>query len=309
MATWSFCEGAWQAGDCESASCRWFQLSASDSDALQSLAPRFGLHPLAVEDCLSRLLHPPKLDEFRDHLFIVLVAVVDGPAASVDELDVFLGRDFLITYADVPLPEVEAVALALSQGRPVRPGADGLFYEIADRMVDGILPEVNALSARLEALETAVLQSGAHGLQSHEVVESRARAGHIRRLLSSQLTATQRLARGEFPYVAEANRIYFRDVYDHLVRVDIALEAVREDAEVVLSTYLAAVNNRMNEVMKVLSVVAALALPATVISGIFGTNFDNVPGLHSNWGFVAMIVGMASLAGSMALYFRRRGWF
>ncbi len=91
--------------------------------------------------------------------------------------------------------------------------------------------------------------------------------------------------------------------------MDLALEGVREDAEVALSTYLSAINNRMNEVMKVLSVVSALALPAVVITGIFGTNFDNVPGLHSNWGFTVMIGSMTGIAGGLAYYFRRRGWF
>ena len=93
------------------------------------------------------------------------------------------------------------------------------------------------------------------------------------------------------------------------MRIDLALEGVREDAEMGLSTYLSSLNNRMNEVMKVLSVVAALALPGTVISGIFGTNFDNVPGLHSNWGFALMMSGIIGLAAGMAWYFKRRDWW
>jgi magnesium transporter len=109
--------------------------------------------------------------------------------------------------------------------------------------------------------------------------------------------------------VLESNQIYFRDIYDHLVRIDLALEGVREDAEMAMSTYLSNLNNRMNEVMKVLSLVAALALPAAVITGVFGTNFDNVPGLHSNWGFALMLGGMAAIAISMGVYFRRRGWW
>ena len=309
MATWSFCDGRWREGDCLDAALRWFQLDGQDPDALHALARRFNLHPLAVEDCISEILHPPKIDEFDGYLFLVLVAVTHGMSATVDELDAFLGRDFLITYSDVPLPEVDAVGEAMAAGRPLRPGADGLFYEIADRVVDGILPEVNELATQLEKMETDVLRGGAGRMASHQIVEVRAHAGEIRRLLSPQLTAIQRLSRGESEFISEANRIYFRDIYDHMVRVDLALESVRDDAEVVLSTYLAAINNRMGEVMKVLSVVAALALPATVISGIFGTNFDNVPGLHSNWGFVGMIAGMAALATGMALYFRRRRWF
>jgi magnesium transporter len=184
-----------------------------------------------------------------------------------------------------------------------------LLYEIADRLGDGVMPELNALAERLDALESSALDHPEDSRTSHQVVNLRAHAGRIRRYLGPELAAIQRIARGEFEEVSEANRIYFRDVYDHLVRVDMALEAVREDAEVVLSTYLSAVNNRMGEVMKVLSVVAALALPATVIAGIFGTNFESVPGLHSNWGFAGMLVAMAALVGGMGLYFKRRGWW
>jgi magnesium transporter len=198
---------------------------------------------------------------------------------------------------------------ALRQGVTVRPGADGIVYEVLDRTVDAILPEVNLLSDRLDAIQQEVLTSGGRGGENQAILAVRSRAGQIRRLLTPQLTVMQRLSRGEFKEISVANRIYFRDIYDHMVRVDFAMEGIREDAEVVMSTYLTALNNRLSEVMKVLTVVGALALPAVVIAGIFGTNFDNVPGLHSNWGFAVMIAAMAGLAGGMALYFRSKGWF
>lgn len=309
METWSFVGGRWQPGEEPAGTLRWFNVTGPE-DGLEALAGRFSLHTLAVEDCRSRLVHAPKIDEFGDYLFIVVQTLVpagDGPMAQ--ELDVFLGRDFVITYQDDPGPATGAVVDALGKGIALRPGTDGLFYEIADRAVDSILPQVHRLAERLEAIQDQVLEiSGNHGAHQ-SILAVRAKAGQIRRLLTQQLTVFQRLSRGEFPEVAEPNRIYFRDIYDHLVRIDLALEGLREDTEVALGTYLSAVNNRLSEVMKVLSVVGALALPASVIAGIFGTNFDNVPGLHSNWGFAAMIGAMAGLAGSMALFFRRRGWF
>ena len=309
METWSCIDGRWQRGDREDAQLRWFHVSGGAHEELETLAERFGLHPLAIEDCLSPLIHPPKIDEFGDHLFIVVLALNGDDVTATEEVDVFLGRTFLITYADTALPEIEAARRVLDSGIQVRSGPDGLLYELADRLVDGILPEINQLSDRLDGIENEVLKGSPGPSASHQVVELRAQAGQVRRMFGPQLTLFQRLSRGEFSYISDPNRVYFRDIYDHMVRVDLALEAVREDAEVVLSTYLSALNNRMNEVMKVLSVVAALALPANVISGVFGTNFDNVPGLHSNWGFIVMLTGMASLAIGMALYFRRRGWF
>ena len=280
-----------------------------DADDLDQLASRFGLHPLSVEDCLSQLLHAPKIDEFENHLFVVLYAFVPTPSGpEPTELDVFLGNDFIITYQDQRIPATAVVAEHLTRGLTVRPGADGLFYEVADVLTDAILPQVNQLSEQLDQIQDAVLERP-DSEYNRRTLTLRSHAGRIRRLIIPQIASFQRLSRGEFRHVAEPNRIYFRDVYDHLIRVDIALETLREDAEVALNTYLSVLNNRMNEVMKVLSVVGALALPAIVIAGVFGTNFDNVPGLHSNWGFLTMMASMVGLAGGMAYYFRRRGWF
>ena len=311
METWSLIEGHWRPGDEPAGTARWHHVGGrAGEEDLHALAERYGLHPLAIEDCLSPLLHTPKIDEFEDHIFVVAASLVapEGPEA-IEEIDIFLGADYLITWVDRETPEVRATIEALGNGVHLRPGADGLLYELLDRVVDGILPEVDALAQLIDEVETEVLAGRAETAASHRVVALRAQAGRIRRMLVPQMSVIQRLARGEFSQVSQPNAIYFRDVYDHMIRVDLSLESVREDAEVVLSTYLSAMNNRMSEVVKVLSVVAALALPATVISGVFGTNFDNVPGLHSNWGFVLMIAGMAGLAGGMALYFRRRGWF
>ena len=309
MQTWSFSNGAWTSGERADASLRWFSLCGSDSDDLAALAGRFDLHPLSVEDALSLRVRAPKIDEFPNHLFIILLAPIPGPdGPTLEEVDVFLGADFLITYTDRPIPEVDAVRDAVRTGRPLRPGADGVVYEIADRVVDAFLPEIHGIADRLDAMENNILENPDDRMHSHRVVELRANAGQLRRYLGPQLNVMQRLSRGEFVYVAEGNRIYFRDIYDHHVRIDLSLEGIRDDAEVALSTYLSALNNRMSEVMKVLSIVAALALPASVISGIFGTNFDNVPLLHARWGFVLMMTMMVGLASSMAFYFRRKGW-
>ncbi len=310
METWSLLEGHWVHGDDPGAAARWHHVDGRANADLHTLAERYRLHPLAVEACLSTAVHTPKVDEFADHIFIVVVSLVkaEGPDA-LEEIDIFLGADYLITWIDRDTPEMRATIEALDNGVTLRPGTDGLLYELLDRLVDGILPEVDTLAELIEGVETEVLAGREQATASHRVVGLRAQAGRIRRMLAPQMSVMQRLARGEFSQVSQPNAIYFRDVYDHMIRADLSLESVREDAEVVLSTYLSAMNNRMNEVMKVLSVVAALALPATVISGVFGTNFDNVPGLHSNWGFVLMLTGMAGLASGMALYFRRRGWF
>jgi magnesium transporter len=312
MQVWSYDDGAWQQGDRASAKLRWFDLTAGDDAALADLAVRYQLHPLTIEACRTKLLHAPKVDDFGEYLFIVLQGVrngLDGP--THEELDAYLGADFLITYEEDRDPAgggVVGVDSALRTGIGVRPGVDGIFYEIADRIVDALLPQITALGEQLDAIDEQVL-GGQHAEHQRRILRLRADAGRMRRVLTPQLTVMQRLGRDEFAQVAPGNRVYFRDIYDHLVRIDLGLEGLREDAEVALSTYLSAFNNRVSDVMRVLTVVGSLALPASLIAGIFGTNFTNVPLLHDDWGFAAMISAMVAVAGSMALYFHTKGWF
>ncbi len=312
MRIWSCIDGRWRETGSEGPVPRWYDLSGDDREQLKALGERFGLHPLAIEDCLAPHLHTPKIDDFGEYLFLIVAAMVPtATRAEMEELDLFLSRDFLITFHDGPEapPSIAQVAQALAQGVTIRPGVDGLMYEIIDRSVDAILPRVSAMSEELDAIEDRIVTEGVAGMDHHRVLELRSLAGRVRRLIVPEQNLMLRFGRGEFALIQPANQVYFRDIYDHLVRVDMALEELREDAEVALSTYLSALNNRMNEVMKVLAVVGALALPATVITGIFGTNFDDIPGLHSNWGFAAMMAAMAAIAGSMAYIFHRRGWF
>ncbi len=312
MRVWSNDNGRWAAGDAGHG-LRWFDLCKDDAAALHELAAALGLHPLAVDDCLSPYLHTPKLEDFGNYLFIILADLVatEGANPVLQELDVFLGKDFLVTYHDRPEEPaaIAAVARAIEQGLNTRPGASGLFYEVADRTVDAMIPIVTALGEELDSIEDHILVAGRLGEDHRRVMSQRALAGKVRRLLTPELQFMVRLGRGEFTVIEASDRPYFRDVYDHLLRVDLALEELREDTEVALSMYLSALNNKLNEVMKVLAVVSALALPGTLITGVFGTNFDNVPGLHSQEGFALMVGSIVGVAIGMAYFFRKRHWF
>jgi len=311
MRVWSQVDGRWCEGESGNGP-HWFDLNRADEATLRDLAARYALHQLAIDDCLSPYFHTPKLEDFGAYLFIILGGIAEGrEEPELEELDVFLGETFLITYHDAsdPPPAVAAVEAALRQGQALRPGASGLFYEVADRAVDAIIPRVIEMGASLDEVQEAILTTAGARESYGMVLSRRSLTGRLRRMLAPQQQAMLRLGRDEFPMIPESNRPYFRDVYDHMLRVDLLLEEIREDTEVALSMYLSALNNRLSEVMKVLAVVSALALPGTVITGIFGTNFDNVPGLHSTWGFGLMMAAIAGFAGGMALYFRRRGWF
>ena len=311
MRVWSFEDGHWVDGE-RGDGPYWFDLHHGDAEKLRDLARRFGLHHLAVEDCLSPYFHTPKLEEFEEYLFIILGGMSEeSEQPELEELDIFLGKQFLITYHDPATqpPAIAGLTSALRARQTVRPFTSGLFYEVADRAVDAIIPRVIEMGELLDDAEETILNGADARDTNRRVLARRTLAGNLRRMLAPQQQAMLRLGRDEFPMIPEPARPYFRDVYDHLLRVDLMLEEIREDTEVALSMYLSSLNNRLSEVMKVLAVVSALALPGTLITGIFGTNFDNVPGLHSNWGFALMMLAIAGSAAGMGLYFQRRGWF
>ncbi|MEO8539525.1 MAG: magnesium transporter CorA family protein [bacterium] len=304
-------DGHWGEGDAGQG-LRWYDLCGKDEAALRDLGAKLHLHPLAIDDCLSPYLHTPKLEDFGEYLFVILADLVEGDTEpTVQELNVFLGKEFLLTYHDLETEPsaITALVKAIEQGLNTRQGTSGLLYEVADRTVDAMLPTVTKMSEDLDVIEDHILVSGRFGQDHRQVMAQRSLAGKLRRLLTPELQYMIRLGRGEFAVIDPSDRPYFRDVYDHLLRVDLTLEALREDTEVALNMYLSALNNKMNEVMKVLAVVSALALPGTLITGIFGTNFDNVPGLHSQEGFLLMIVSIAGVALGMAYFFKRRHWF
>ncbi|MEX2081043.1 MAG: CorA family divalent cation transporter, partial [Dehalococcoidia bacterium] len=209
MRVWSFSGGNWASGDAEGDVLRWFDIDGPPDRAdFEAIAERYGLHPLAVEDCLSLNSHAPKIEDFGDHLFIVIHGFELGPDGPEPvEFDVFLGTDFLVTYSDVPVSVCAEVERALGSGQSVRPGTDGLFYEIFDRVVDDLVPLADTLSAKLEGVQAEALETGnVSPATNHHVLEIRARAGRLRRLLITQTLIAQRLGRGELPCIHDENR-------------------------------------------------------------------------------------------------------
>jgi len=176
MRIWSNIDGHWRETQTETPAPRWYDLAREDAEYLKALGERFGLHPLSIEDCLSPYVHTPKIDDFGDHLFLVAAAMVPGSTQpEPEELDLFLGQDFLVSYHDGPEapPSIAEVAGALSKGVSVRPGLDGLMYEIIDRSVDAIIPRVSAMSEELDDIEDRMSVEGRRGGDHHSCARMR----------------------------------------------------------------------------------------------------------------------------------------
>jgi magnesium transporter len=194
-------------------------------------------------------------------------------------------------------------------GHPLERGAGFLAHSILDRLVDQLLPAVESLDEHLDQVEIRVLARPSLD-QLRATLLLRRNALRLRHAVLAERDMVNRLARGEFPeLIPEEALIFFRDIYDHLVRGETLVEGLRDLADGVLNTYLSSVNNRSNEVMKAMSIVAVIFLPLTLIASVFGTNLDySLFGASFDGGFYLMLAFMLLIAGALVYYFKKRGW-
>lgn len=290
----------------------WVDFETTDRREGELLASLFRFHPLAIDDCYNAHVDPAKIDDYGTYLFLVIQGVryfAQGARLETTELDLFLGPNYVVSFHQFPFPGVAALAQRVEQSAiTLERGADFLAHTLIDVLVDEFLPVVQALDDTVETLEEQVLaQPQPAVLQSIMLV--RRNAQRLRRAALPQRDVVNRLARGEFPsLVRDDMRIYFRDIYDHIIRVEQMVEDLRDLAEGALNTYLSAVNNRLNEVMKALSLAAVVFLPMSLLAGIWGMNFEHMPELGWSWAYFAALgtIGLTGVA-SWAV-FRLRGW-
>jgi magnesium transporter len=279
------------------------------------LTETLGFHPLAVDDALVET-HVPKVDDWGSYLYIALHAVhIDlngGPPLSTHELDFFLGEHYLVSHHDDPVPAVNRVWDRCQRDhRHVESDADHLTYLIADELAAGYMQVFEDMDDALDALEDEIFEGAGRGTLERIFVLKRAIL-NLRRVLGPQREVLNRLARDDYAVIDPRDRVYFRDVYDHLVRLYDINESMRDQVGGAVDTYLSVINNRMNDIMKTLTIITALFAPITFVTGFYGMNFFG-PTLHlaawTNWLPFGIVLGVvAFLPLGMWLWIRRRGW-
>lgn len=292
----------------------WVDLEGADAAEARSILDGvFHFYHLAVDDCLNPHVDTPKIDDYGDYLFIIAQGIrfhARSERLETTELDLFLGTNYVVSFHSHRLAAVDDVRRRAGEDGPLAGrGADFLVHTLLDGLVDQFQPVVEEMDQVVDALEEAVLANPQRRVLQ-EILVLKRNALRLRRALLPGRDVVNRFARGEFPrLVGEETHMYFRDIYDHVVRVEEMVEGLRDLAESVLSTYLSSINNRMNEVMKVLSIVATIILPLTLIAGIYGTNFENLPELGWQWGYFGMLGAMAVITLGLIAFFRWRRWF
>lgn len=280
------------------------------------LRDTFGFHPLAIEDAL-RQSHVPKLDDWGEYLYVVLHTVQldrqsDGGLDTL-EVDVFLGKSYIVTHHDKPIEAIERAWTACQRDeRHLKSGPDHLLYRIADEIAASYMPVVEKMDEVIDQIEGHIFNR-----PSPDTVERifslKRGVLQLRRILGPQREVLNKLARDDYTMIDPKDRIYFRDVYDHLVRLHDITESVRDLVSGSLDTYLSVVNNRMNDIMKTLTIVTTLFMPLSFITGYFGMNFfqPTEPALDPWTGLPMFLIALAITILTpigMMVFIRRRGW-
>jgi magnesium transporter len=293
----------------------------ADAATFARLGERLGLHPLALEDVLN-VPQRPKVERFDKHVFVVmrtmrLDAPREGPASAAaaiidEQVSVFFGADWVVTIqerSDGDCFGSVRAALRQARGRVREAGADYLAYLLIDAVVDAYFPVIDALAERMHALEEQALGAAASPATLLSLTRLRHDLIGVRRAVWPMREVVTVLQREESPLVAAETRVFLRDAYDHAVQALEIVESLRETAVSVMEVFLSVQNQRLNEVMKVLTVIATIFIPLTFIASIYGMNFKHMPELEWRWGYPAVVAGMALTAAGMIVYFKRRGWW
>ncbi len=279
------------------------------------LRQTFGFHPLAVDDALEET-HVPKVDDWEEYVYLVLHAVVfdpqDDEPVNTLELDIFLGKNYLVTYQAQPIEAVDRVWTACHRDeRHLQKGTTHLLYTLTDELVADYMPVVEGMDEAIDQIEDQVFDNPGPSLLERIFTLKRALL-HLRRIIMPQREVLNKLARGDFAVIDPEDRIFFRDVYDHLVRLYDITESLRDLMGGALDTYLSVVSNRMNEVMKTLTVITTLFMPISFLAAFFGMNFFQPVAPKevwtSHWAFILMIVAMVLVPVGMYLWMRKRAW-
>ncbi len=289
---------------------RWIRVEGIHNvDVLSEIGRIFALHPLTIEDILDTT-HRPKIEDFEDYSFILAKALYESNGNIINEQLSIIVRPSLVislheTGSDLFVPLTNR--LRAGKGRIRQMKADYLVYALLDTLVDNYFVVLEEMGETIESVEEQIAVSSRENsikpIQEirKNLIQMRRAAWPLRDLLND-------LAIGNIPFVGESIRIYYKDVHDHAIQAADTTEIYRETLTELLTIYLTATSNRLNEVMKVLTIITTIFMPLTVIAGIYGMNFEHMPELKWQFGYPAVLLLMLAIALLMLFFFRKKRW-
>ncbi|MEH7125621.1 magnesium/cobalt transporter CorA [Bacillus sp. JJ1503] len=282
----------------------WIDFESPTEEETNLLKTHFNFHPLAIDDCLH-LLQRPKLDYYEGYDFYV-IHTLNQHTLLPEEVDVFVGKNFIVTFHLTPSSEITIVRQKLlANDLHYKKGALHLFYQLMDKIVDEYFPAVYKIEDELNEIE---LKDAKKDLMN-DVFEIRSQLLKLRRTIFPMRELLYRILNSERVIIPKDERMYFMDIYDHLLKLSEMIESNREMTNDIRDSYISLNSDRMNNIMKTLTVMSSIFIPLTFIASIYGMNFEYMPELTWKWGYFG-ILGVMLLVGSTLLFVLwRMGWF
>ncbi|MEW5975477.1 MAG: magnesium/cobalt transporter CorA [Acidobacteriota bacterium] len=302
----------------DGATVRWINLDGvHDTGLLEQIGNRFGIHPLVLEDIVNTDQRP-KIEQYEDFVFVVLKMLRytdERRTVEGEQISILLGSRLVISFQERPGDVFDPIRQRIQarDSRIRKSGADYLVYRLLDTIVDNYFVILEKLGERIEDLEAELInRPSRESLQ--EIYHLKREVMYLRKSVWPLREICNSLEREDSPLVTESTEVFLRDLYDHTIQVMDTLENFRDMLTGMLEIYMSSMSQRMNEVMKVLTIIATIFIPLTFIAGIYGMNFDpesspwNMPELKWRWGYPLAMAVMVLLAVSMVVYFRKKKW-
>ena len=286
----------------------WLHFDTPTEEELDFLKENFAIHHLTIEDIVNQNQRP-KIEPFENYVYLAIHPLRREAKWEIEpsELDLLLGRGWIVSVHYGPLPGLinnsqlhERIPAALGRG------ADFLLYTLVDLVVDSYFPVMDDVEDKIESLEDRLLLR-AHPGDMNRLLSLKRSIVHIRRAVTPQREVLNQLTRHDFPFVRPENLVYFRDVYDHLIRIAEELDSLRDILSSVLEIHLASTSNQLNATMKRLTAYGTIFVMITAIAGIYGMNFKFMPELEWRYGYFVVLGVMAAISLGLYFYFKKRG--
>lgn len=288
----------------------WLDLVDPDEQDYQTLSEKFHFHPLAIEDS-TRAHQRPKVESYNDHYFVVFYSIEIAEQTGRlrgKPLYMFIGSNYLVTIHHVAIPQIqETLRRWRDPNSPLGQDLGALVYALLDAMVDDYFPAIDQIADRIEELEAKIFEEyDEAALQDIFTLKKDLLA--VRRFVAPERDVLNIMLRREIPVFDEHDVAYLQDVYDHIVRITDSLDIYRDLLSSALDTFLSVQSNRLNQVVKVLTITSIVLMSVTLVAGIYGMNFTHMPELDWRFGYVWALGLMVLIAGSLILWFRRIKW-
>ncbi len=281
----------------------WIEATLFDLDELQRL---FGLHDLAIEDCIDEEEQRPKLEMYDDHYFIVInSAVFENQDIILREVNLFLGRHYIITVAKHPTEELAQLTEVLREMEVN--AADDFLYHLIDLIVKKYFDVIEGIEELIEKLEEEVLINARRN-QLTQIIGLRSEVLYARKMLGPQRDLIAALHKQDLALIDDHLQKYFGDIHENAVKIVESFDTFRDLIANVREAYQASLSNRTNEIMRIFTALTTIFMPLTIVTGIYGMNFDHMPELHSRYGYYAVLLFMLLLAAGMYMMFRKKEW-